>query len=96
MTPSSIIDLFSFCVGGTIQSPLQTPLFWVKSLSDELITKAANIWDTLVSYERENIHDGDILRKAREFKEHYMTLSIEEPSRNKIIQEWDKWKSKED
>ena len=95
MTPSSIIDLFSFCVGGTIQSPLQTPLFWVKSFSDELITKAANVWDTLVSHERENIHDGDILRKAREFKEHYMTLSLEGPSRSKIIQEWNKWKSKE-
>jgi hypothetical protein len=94
LDPAVLSDLLSLCVFSEDAPALKTPLSFIKSLTEESATQAARIWDTIVVFEKKEIHNADLFRQAKGFKSAYLASTTRDFSSKAIVDEWKKWKEK--
>lgn len=97
LNPISIIDLFSLAKPKEISGHLSALSDFAMMQSLHLIEQGSKIWDELIYLEKNNLSDAELLIKAKNFKNHYLSkhgVSLD-LSPDEIAQAWDSWKKSE-
>ena len=58
------------------------------------LARGAEVWDRLVSIERGNLHDAELLTQARAFKEEYIERVQSGKATRDVNRAWAEWKAK--
>jgi hypothetical protein len=93
LDPSSITDLLSLAVPGSGGASLAVEV--ALTFTPQVERQASAIWDELVSIERGNLNDANLLGKAEKFKNAYMERQQGDFNRSKIKGAWREWKARE-
>jgi hypothetical protein len=93
LDPAAFTDVLSVCRIGEELAPSTTPRAFIKTMNEAALRDAARIWDTIISIEKEGMHNATLIMKARAFKKDYMERSQKNYSSSQIVSEWQAWKS---
>ncbi|HYD40077.1 MAG TPA: hypothetical protein VEB43_04555 [Anaeromyxobacter sp.] len=93
MDPAALGDMMSLALASEAETQLLGPTVLAMQMSDEEVERGAAVWDTLASIESGRLTDGELLQKAREFKEEFLASHARRADRKTIQEAWLRWKS---
>ncbi|EYF00165.1 hypothetical protein [Chondromyces apiculatus] len=92
LDPATLGDVLSLAAPGSEDVTLASPVVVARSLTAEVETRGAAVWDALVAIEKDGLHDARLQTAARDFKQDWMAKA-EKGTRVRSLQEsWEAWK----
>jgi hypothetical protein len=90
VNPGVLSDILN--LSAHVDKPLVSPTLVAKTLTEEQARLGAIVWDNLANIERGNFHDAELLAKANDFKQTYLSREEFKSDRKSISAAWQRWK----
>ena len=94
LSPIALIDLLSMAKGEKTNYALASYKNFAKLQNEQILEMSSIVWETLIKIERNELLDGELIRKAKSFQNTYAEKyhNLDELDQKKISEDWLAWK----